>query len=107
MSIPIFFVFKALRTSASTSTAATVRTTLVRVVIPSVGIPQIPTVYVSPVIAMYGMYEGNNTFCVELDGSTYGDHINDIITIFYSYGKSLRTTIHTIQMRIILRMTVM
>ena len=40
----------------------------------------------SPVIAMYGMYDGNNTFCVENDGLTYGDHINDVITIYYSYG---------------------
>ena len=42
----------------------------------------------SPVIAMYGMYDGNNTFYVENDGSTYGDYINDIITIYYSYGIS-------------------
>ena len=43
----------------------------------------------SPVIAMYGMYDGNNTFYVENDGSTYGDYINDIITIYYSYGNWL------------------
>ena len=42
----------------------------------------------SPVIAMYGMYDGNNTFYVENDGSAYGDYINDIITIYYSYGIS-------------------
>ena len=40
----------------------------------------------SPVNAMYGMYDGNNTFYVENDGLTYGDHINDVITIYYSYG---------------------
>lgn len=45
----------------------------------------------SPVIAMYGMYEGNNAFYVELDGSTYGDHINDIIAITYSCGISINS----------------
>lgn len=45
---------------------------------------------------MYGMYEGNNAFYTELDGSTYGDHINDIITITYFCGILINSIYQTI-----------